>query len=379
MPDTPRIVPVEDVQSAILGAPPLPMRTDEIEWTRRAALSDARYHRLSEVQQKVILEGIITYSTAVRHHAKLATESGEPAGSGVCVTSGGRLGILTARHVLYADDEGKKRLPNPVISFMPPKSAMLRELKRHDRPLDSKGPLGVFPMVGISIGNRETVVPLQRPGKSCPDPGLPDIAVIAISNDIEERLRETAAAEGRVAPEPEWLDLDAEEQVGIPYSMTNNDTDEMLEGDWIITGVRGERSSIGKILSESNVGIVDRIYRRSEYEYYGIFLDEVNGSRARSKGWKGTSGGGVWQQRFTQAGRRKLQSIAPSPLTPEDLEPPVLGGIAFFHETRKSPQELRSADGTCHRSELYAHRIDEMLLGIIRRALRHGVGMADNV
>ena len=373
MPEPPTIVPVADVHTAILGAPPLSMRTDEIEWTRRAALSDVRYHRLSKVQQKVMLEGILTYGTAVRYHAKLTKESGEPAGSGVCVTSGGRRGILTARHVLFADDEGKKRLPDPIISFMPPQRDMLRELRRHDRLTDRQGPLGIFPMIGISIGTREIIVPLQRPGKSCPDPGLPDIAIIAISNDIEERLRKAAADEGTTTPEPEWLDLDAAEKVGIPYSMTTNDADEMLEGDWVVIGVRGERSSIGKILSESNIGIVDRIYRRSEYEYYGIFLDEVNGSRAKSKGWKGTSGGGVWQQRFTQAGRQKLQSIAPSPLTPEDLEPPVLGGIAFFHETRKSPQELRDADGRRYRSELYAHRIDEMLLGIIRRALRHEI------
>ena len=127
-------------------------------------------------------------------------------------------------------------------------------------------------MVGISIGTRETVVPLQRPGKSCPDPGLPDIAIIAISDDIEERLRKAAADEGRVTPEPGWLDLDAEEQVGIPYSMTNNDADGMLEGDWVVTGVRGERSSIGKILSESSIGIVDRIYRRSEYRVLRLIL-----------------------------------------------------------------------------------------------------------
>ena len=57
----------------------------------------------------------------------------------------------------------------------------------------------------------------------------------------------------------------------------------------------------------------------------------------------------------------------------------MLGGIAFYHEDRKSSQELIDADGTCYRSELYAHRIDEMLLDIIRRAFRHGVGMADNV
>ena len=376
MPEVPTIVPVGDVHTAILGAPPLPMRPSEIEWTRKAALRGASTVHLSEAQQKIVCEGVLKYSQAVRYHVTLTTESGEPAGSGVCVTSGGRRGILTARHVLFADDEGRKRLPNPVVIFMPPRDYMLRALSSRDSLIDSEGPFLEMPMTGISMGDRETIVPLQRPGKTYPDPGLPDIAIIAISDNIEERLREAAAEAGTITPEPEWLDLDTEDQVGIRHSMTNED--EMLRGDWIITGVRGERSGTKKIYSQASIGIVDRIYRRSEYEYHGIFVDEVNGSRARSRGWKGTSGGGVWQQRLTQAGLQKIQNIAPSPLTPDDLAPPVLGGIAFYHETRKTPEELRDSDGKCYRSELYAHQIDEMLLGIIRRALRHGSRMGEN-
>ena len=243
MPDTPRIVSVEDVQSAIFGAPPLPMRTDEIVWTRKAALRNAKWRHLTEAQRTIVHEGIFTYGTAFRYHAKLVTECGEPAGSGVCVTSGGRRGILTARHVLYADDEGKKRLPNPLIGFMPSQDIMLRELQRRGKSI-GKGPLMFANMPMISIGSRQTVVPLQRPGKSCPDPGLPDIAIIAISNvdDFEKRLRE-AADEGTVTPEPEWLDLDAEQQVGIPHNIADSDEDKMLEGDWIVTGVKGERSN----------------------------------------------------------------------------------------------------------------------------------------
>ena len=295
------------------------------------------------------------------------------------MTSGGRRGIVTARHVLYADDEGRKRLSNPVVSFMPPLSDMRREFGVRDRPVESREPWGPVPMIGISIGTRETFVPLQRPGKPYPDPGLPDIAIIVISDDFEERLREAAAeTAGTITPEPEWLDLDTENQVGVSYSLSNHDADQMLRGDWAIIGVRGERSGTKKIYSEMDIGIVDRIYRRSEYEYYGIFVDEVHGSRAMSRSWKGTSGGGVWQQRLTQAGQRKIQNIAPSPLTAEDLAPPVLGGIAFYHETRKSPEDLKGSDGTRYRSELYAHRIEEMLLGIIRRALRHGVNPPEN-
>ena len=152
-------------------------------------------------------------------------------------------------------------------------------------------------MAAASIGNRETVIPLQRPGKPCPDPGLPDIAIIAVSNDLEERLQKAAVEMGTITPEPQWIDLDTEDQVGIPYS-TASDPESMLD-DWTITGVRGERSGSKRMYSETCLCVVDRIYKRSEYEYYGMFAGKANGSRIESKDWKGTSGGGVWRQRLT--------------------------------------------------------------------------------
>ena len=128
--------------------------------------------------------------------------------------------------------------------------------------------------------------------------------------------------------------------MSIPYGLTNED-DEMLKGSWLITGVRGERSDVKKFYSEVDGIVIDRIYRRSECEYYGVFIDEVGGRRDQTRSWKGTSGGGIWQQRLRESGWRKIEQSSPPSLTPEDLEPPVLGGVAFFHETRKSPQELR--------------------------------------
>ena len=233
-------------------------------------------------------------------------------------------------------------------------------------------------MTGISLGDRVTIAPLQRKDKIYPDPGLPDIAIIVVSDDIEERLQKAARDEGTAIPEPRWVDLDREDRVSIPYGPTNNE-DKMLAGSWLITGLRGERSDFKKFYTEMDGIAVDRIYKRSEYEYYGVFVDEVGGRRAQSRSWKGTSGGGVWQQRLTQSGWQKIEHLSPPSLTPDDLEPPVLGGIAFFHETRKSPQELRGdLDGTrCYRGELYAHRIGGTLLDLIRRALRHGVTMAE--
>ena len=341
-------------------------------------MRNADYRDFSEARQNALLDGIMKYGAAHRYHAILARESGEPAGSGVCVTSGGRRGILTARHVLYADGEREERLPSPVIGFAPPQREIVEGHRRrlHGR-RNSREPLGPFQVTGISIGDRATIAPLQREGKIYPDPGLPDIAIIAVSDDIEERLREAARAEGTAAPEPRWVDLDREDLVSIPYGPTNDD-DKMLRGSWLITGLRGERSGFKKFYSETDGIVIDRIYRRSEYEYYGIFVDEVGGRRAQSRGWKGTSGGGVWQQKLTQSGWRKIEQFSPPSLTPEDLEPPVLGGIAFFHETRKSPQELRGdLHGTTqYRGELYAHRIGGTLVGLIRRALRHGVKMA---
>ena len=370
---------VTDIEAGILGAPPMPMSTNEIVWSRKSAIRNIDYRDLSEAQQNTLTDGIMKWGAAHRYHAVLATESGEPAGSGVCVTSGGRRGILTARHVLYDSDENEVRLPNPVIGFAPSQGDMVQDqrLREHRRP-NSKGPLGPFQMTGISVGDRVTILPLQRKNKDYPDPGLPDIAVVVVSDDIEERLREAARAEKTAAPEPRWVDLDRKDLVSIPYGLTQGD-DEMLMGSWLITGLRGERSDVKKMYCETDGIVIDRIYRRSEYEYYGIFVDEVGGRRAQSRGWKGTSGGGVWQQRLTRSGRRKIEQFSPPALTPEDLEPPVLGGIAFFHEVRKSPQELRGdLDGTTHYcGELYAHRIGGTLLELIRRALRHGVEMTD--
>ena len=224
------------------------------------------------------------------------------------------------------------------------------------------------------MGNGEIVTPLQYENKVLPDPGLPDIAIIMVSEDFQERLENAAAAEGIDPPESKWVDLDRDDLVNIPYGPTVGD-DKMLNGNWLITGLRGERSGVGKLYYETNGIEIDRIYKRSEYEYYGIFVDEVDGSRAQSRSWKGTSGGGVWQQRLTQAGRRKVEQFSPSSLTPEDLEPPILGGIAFFHETRKSPNELRGDLGgtTYYHGELYAHRVGGMLLDTIRHTLREGI------
>ena len=375
----PNVTSVRDIGAGILGAPPTPMSINEIVWSRRSALCSANFRDSTQAQQNALLEGIMTWGEAHRCHVTLATESGEPAGSGICVKSGGQRGILTARHVLYADGEIKERQSQLLIGFAPPQSVMLEAHRRRQYGQRESGkPLGPFRVTFISIGDRATIVPLQRKDKIYADPGLPDIAIIVVSDDIEERLREAARAEGTAAPEPRWVNLDSEDLVSIPYGPTNED-DEMLKGSWLITGLRGERSNFTKFYSEMDEVVIDRIYRRSEYEYYGIFVDEEGGRRVQSRGWKGTSGGGVWQQRFTQSGRRKIEQNLPRCLTPEDLEPPVLGGIAFFHETRKSPQELRGdLDGMRrYRGELYAHRIGGMLLGLIRGALRHGVKMAD--
>ena len=370
---------VRDIGAGILGAPPTPMSTNEMVWSRRYAMRNADYRDFSEAQQNALLEGIMKWGAAHRHHAILATESGEPAGSGVCVTSGGRRGILTARHVLYADGEREKPRFNPVIGFAPPRSEMIQDQRRRQQGRrNSREPLGPFQVTGISTGDSVIIAPLQRIDKSYPDPGLPDIAIVVVSDDIEERVREAARAEGTASPEPHWVDLDREDLVSIPYGPTNEE-DEMLRGSWLITGLRGERSDVKKFYSETDGIVIDRIYRRSEYEYYGIFVDEVGGRRAQFRGWKGTSGGGVWQQKLTPSGWRKIEQCSPPSLTPEDLEPPVLGGIAFFHEMRKSPQQLRGdLDRTTrYRGELYAHRIGGTLLGLIRRALRNGVKMTE--
>ena len=377
---TPRIKQVSEIRAGVLTAPPAPMSTNEIAWSRRSAMQSAHYLNLSKSQQNALLDGVMKWGTAHRYLTLFSTESGAPAGSGVCVTSGGRRGILTARHVLYTDLKTKARaFDQVVVLFAPPQLEMLLEQRRRQfRTQDGRITLGPCRVTGISVGDHTIYAPDQQEESMYPDPGLPDIAIIVLADDIEERLREAAQSEGTTAPEPQWLDLDREELVSIPYGPTSED-DEMLMGPWQISGLRGERSDVLKLYGETDWIVVDRIYRRSMYEYYGIFVDEVGGTRAQSRGWKGTSGGGVWQQRLTPSGQRKIEQYSAPSLTPEDLEPPVLGGIAFFHETRKSPQDLRAGrDGTTqYRGELYAHRIGGTLLDVIRRAFEYEVKVAD--
>ena len=355
------------------------MRTNEITWSRRFALRNDNYWEPNEVQQHALMQGIARWGEVQRYHAVLTTESGMPAGSGVCVKSGGQRGLLTARHVLYANGKRKKRLPNPLISFAPSQREMLQEQRRrrHWQP-NSGEPLQNLQAIAMSIGNRTTITPLQQENMTCLDPGLPDISVIVFSDDIEEKLRSAALAEKAPVPEPQWVDLDGERQVSVPYGTTGED-DEMLMGSWLITGLRGERSDVKKMYCETNTIAIDRIYRRNECEYYGIFVDEVGGRRDRSRNWGGTSGGGVWQQRLTESGRQKVEQLSPPPLTPEDFELPVLGGVAFFHETRKPPEELRgNHNGTTqYGGELYAHRLGGTLLDLIQRALREGTKNAE--
>ena len=377
---TTRVQLVDRIETGILGAPPWPMRASEIVWSRKTAMRHATYRGFSEAQQSTLLDEVMKWGVAHRHHAVLGTESGEPAGSGVCVTSGGRRGILTARHVLSTYGEEEEWRTNLFIGFAPPRDQMIQDQwRRQQRQQNSKGLLGLFEVAGIPLGETMTVVPLQRKDKIWPDPGLPDIAIVVVSDDIEERLRKAAHDEGTAVPEPRWVNLDREDLVSIPCGSPDNE-DKMLTGSWLITGLRGERSGVKEFYTEMNGITIDRIYRRSEYEYYGILVDEVGGRRAQSRSWKGTSGGGVWQQRLKPSGWRKIEQFSPPSLTPEDLEPPVLGGIAFFHETRKPARELRGDGGSGtadYRGELYAHRIDGVLLNLIRDALQHGVGMAE--
>ena len=375
----PHVQLVGSIETGILGAPPAPMSASEIVWSRRAAMRHADYRAYPEAQWNALFDEIVKWGMAQRYHAVLATESGEPAGSGVCVTSGGRRGILTARHVLTAYADGEEWQTNLCIGFAPPRDEMVQEqLRRQYGGQHNRDPLGPFRGTGISLGDRVVVSPLQREDKAYPDPGLPDVAIIVVSDDIEERVRKAARDEGTAIPEPRWVDLDREDRVSVPYDPASNE-DMMLAGSWLVTGLRGERSGVTKFYTELDGIAVDRIYRRSEYEYYGVFVDEVGGTRAQSRSWKGTSGGGVWQQRLTQSGWQKMERASALSLTPDDLEPPVLGGIAFFHETRKSPQELRGdLDGKrCYRGEVYAHRIGGTLLDVIRRALRHGAKMVE--
>ena len=141
----PHVQLVGNIEAGILGAPPTPMSASEIVWSRRAAMRHAVYRDYSEAQRNALLDEIMKWGMAHRYHAVLATESGEPAGSGVCVTSGGRRGILTARHVLSAYAEGEEWRTNLCIGFAPPRDEMIQDQRHRQRGRQtSKEPLGPY-------------------------------------------------------------------------------------------------------------------------------------------------------------------------------------------------------------------------------------------
>ena len=374
----PSVIPAEDVRAGVLGAPPTPMSTNEIVWSRKYAMRDVDYRDFSEAQQHALLESIMKYGAAIRYHAIFARESGEPAGSGVCVTSGGRRGILTARHVLDAGGEGGKPLFDPLVGFAPPQSEMMQDQRRRQHgPRNSRKPIGPFQVTGISIGDRVTFVPLQRREKACPDPRLPDIAIVVVSDDIEERLRKAAHGEGTAVPEPRWLDLDSGDLVSVPYGL-RVENDEMLRGSWLITGLRGERSNVKKFYSEMDGIVIDRIYRRSEWEYYGIFVDEVGGRREGAALLR-------WRPNQSLRRRRGRRQLDPSRRGEERRRvrwPTVLlssatdGGLPLVlarfvrglstHQGSGCPRRLRTSAtaAQCHRGPVDSHRVaDQMPTG----------------
>ena len=65
---------VRDIGSGILGAPPTPMSTNEIVWSRRSEMRNADYRDFSETQQNALLEAIMKWGAAHRYHVMLATE-----------------------------------------------------------------------------------------------------------------------------------------------------------------------------------------------------------------------------------------------------------------------------------------------------------------
>ena len=330
----------------VLSADPTPLRPSEVVWSRsKTEAAEGRRGWYITAKGRARLTGYL------RNHGQMRRSSmvfvaperesgvgGDLQGSGICVRTGQTYGLLTARHVLM-DRDGELRHP--------------------------KGLFARFFAIGepytagfaVRLSREKLYAPRSRLAGQIIQPGLPDVAILRFSKqDLDAILQSTKNTKGpQSVGEPEWLDLDHLQEIDY------EDSKAILGGGWFLTGGLGERSRAGFVYMQITSVFVDRVYLRAGFTYYGLLHGAVEQDESDNQNYKGTSGGPLWQQRLTPAGLAKLGSDTGDKLTPEDLGPPILSGVAFFqrpHETGR------------YRSELYCQRLDNRLIRELKKALR---------
>ena len=346
MDDDTRVEIVPEITNLnVQGADPEPFQPSEVVWSRRETeASEGRRGSFISGRARDRLGEYVRNNSPMRRSSMVFTvperqpgAGGWLQGSGICVRTGQTYGLLTARHVLV-DRNGELRHPERLFArFFDVGGQSTRGF-------------------AVRLQREKLFFPLSIPGQVSQS-GLPDVAILRISkHELDEVMQKTKDCEGPDSVgEPEWIDLDHLEEIDY------EDPKDVLGGCWYLTGGLGERSKAGLVYMQTTGVFVDRLFKRGGFTYYGLLHGGVDQDESDNQNFEGNSGGPLWQQRLTPAGLAKLSNDTGGRLTPEDLESPILSGVAFYQERRRQIGR--------HRSELYCHRLDNRLFLALKNAL----------
>ena len=272
-----------------------------------------------------------------------------PIGTGVAIrTPDDQYGLLTARHVLRNADG--RMLPLPMVTFTPPAEI----LNKHQRARSNRAKDAVVGF-GISAPLSRAYIATSGEGQER-RPGLPDLAIAIFDRGrLLEQLEGIRLEDGPAyAQEPAWFNIGLSGRVGVDH----NAHGAHHRGCWLFSGLFGQESQAGVAAHYTlEVRQPDRVYRRGEYNYYGIDLRTDKHPEYRT--FRGFSGSGLWQVRLSDQGESKLRTDNNARLTGEDLEDPILGGLIFYQAALPD-----QAPGF----ELYAHQVTAELLDRLLQA-----------
>ena len=331
-------VPTTDWRNEIRACPLPQFQHQNIAWSRRTALlkSDRPGVDLSAERVRQLNDFLAAHTAAPRFHVSLVAldpetpGAGALAGSGTLVRVDDHVGILSASHVFAEKGlEGNR--------FSAGGWAVLSNLD------GGKLPGGLVPAERIWLSGGVAHLPHKEPSV----PGLPDITFFILNDpSVVEKFHPRA----------------------FPFDEAHCCLagDELLVGNWFITGARGERSGPELVYAElDRAGFVDRTYERAGMSFLSSFVDPADGSNEHRRNWGGTSGGGVWNQRLTPVGLDKLRHGAS--LSRDDLGDLRLVGVPFFHSAVPPHGPAVSSDNC--QGELIAHHLTPELV----RGFRYGV------
>ena len=331
-------IPTGDLRNEIRACRVPQFRSAEVAWSRRTALSGRPGEGVGLSAQRVrrLNDSLAEHTAAPGFHVSLVgpdpdnPKIGSLMGSGTLVRVDDHVGVLSASHVFAEKGIEGNRFGRGGL-------AVLSNLG------EGQAPGGLVSTEAIQLCGGVAHLPHREPAAV----GLPDLAFFILNDPVVvEKYRPRA----------------------FPFEEASCCVagDELLVGNWFITGARGERSDRGRLYAElARAGFIDRVYERQSMSFLSTFVDPADAPRTHRRDWGGTSGGGVWNQRLTPVGRDKLR--LGGALSRDDLGELRLVGVPFFHSATPpaGPVDPREAFG----GELIAHHLTPEFV----RGIRAGV------